>query len=187
MLTEFCFFFFSTLLTFLNLISNDIGAFLFTLIGQNISHCTQEPTKTPHPPLHQAHRKKKNTGWTVSAGWWFQCLFTNQSIIHRQASMRKIILYQHSNAIDCLLAISRKRHLSQFHGLMGKRRTHGVAVTWLSQTLNNIRDSIPYLKLKKKKKKEQEKKLLKLIFTSLSCPTAHKLTNDTDAKKKLWK
>lgn len=142
----------------------------------------------PRPHTHPCIKptEKRKTGWTVSAGRWFQCLFTNQSIIHRQASMRKIILYQHSNAIDCLLAISRKRQLSQFHGLTGKRRMHGVAVTWLSQTLNDIRDRFPYLKFKKQTKKNKKKNCSNL-FSPLFHAQLHTNSPTRRMQKKLWK
>lgn len=53
------FFFFSTLLTFLNLISDDIGAFLFTLTGQNTSHLHTGAHQDPTPTLASSPQKKE--------------------------------------------------------------------------------------------------------------------------------
>lgn len=52
-------FFFSTLLTFLNLISDDIGAFLFTLTGQNTSHLHTGAHQDPTPTLASSPQKKE--------------------------------------------------------------------------------------------------------------------------------
>lgn len=140
MLTEFWFF-----LTFLNLISDDIGAFLFTLTGQNTSHLHTGAHQDPTPTLASSPQKKEKHRMDCVC-WQMVPVPLYQSINHSPPGLHEENHF-----------ISAQRCYWLSAGNYQERRMHGVAVTWLSQTLNDIRDRFAYLKFKEKQKRTRKK------------------------------